>query len=288
MTSKNNLRGYSHEYLIAKKLIENAKESKLNNTETQKNIINHRKNLYEELSKNFPTEAEDIEFIATKTVSQLPEAKGTVSFVEKSANGSDVYDVIYFDINNKTIKVSCKLSKMEDKAYRFNTKNYTFEKEMRILKNFFTAEDAIMQRTYLESLESKNSSVRDLQIELINSLKESLQTQNNQSYIMMKKLISEKFIGNGGYYKTLPNGDLLYYPLQDFSKDSINIESLSIETSETTISFKVDLLDDFNQIKQKYKISFRIKFKDGVKKIVKLNSFGYPSNIAATVKLEMI
>lgn len=283
--SRNVLRGYAHEFLVAEKIIEqNNAYASFSTSESQQNLYNIRLSYVHELRNNFPQEYAKIMLLAEKSASLLPLAYSTVDFVETSANGSDVYDVIYSDIDENLIKVSCKLAKMEDKAYRFSTENYVFNKEMVLLQSLFTEEDTIQGLSFQESLNNKGYSVRKLQYELVNSLKYSLINQSDQSYDMFMKLLSERFIGYGGFYKTLPNGEILYYPEQVIGEDSLLINVESVDSTHTTLLCEADLLDKNFSLKQKYLVSFRVKFKDGVNKPVRLNSHGYPTNISATVK----
>lgn len=287
--TRNVLRGYAHEFLVAEKIIEeNNSYASFSHTETQQKLHNIRLSYTNELYNSFPQEYTKIVSLAEKSASLLPLAYSTVDFVETSANGGDVYDVIYLDIDRNPVKVSCKLAKMEDKAYRFSTEGYIFDKEMELLQSLFTEKDVLSKNTFKEALSNKGYSVIKLQTTLVNSLKSSLINQADQSYDMFMKLLSERFVGNGGFYKTLPNGDVIYYPEQIIGEDRFVIDTNNLTTTSTTLKCEADLLDKNNVLKQKYAISFRIKFKDGVNKPVRLNIHGHPTNISATVKTVLL
>lgn len=289
MTAKNVLRGYSHELFVAEKLIEYSDgKAYVDDSLVQQKLLTNRKRHSEELLSSFPSDYKKITQLTEKHVAHLPQAYGSVKFTETSANGGEVYDVMYQDVSGDFVKVSCKLSKMEDKAYRFSSEDYILDKETDFLKMLFTQDDVSNGLTFAEALAQKDYTVGKMQSVLVNSIAESLLSKSDQTYDMFMKLLSDRFIGVGGFYKTLPNGGVLWYPENVVGKDTLHIVDESIVTTRTTVKFRVRLVDEFDVLKQLYDVSFRVKFKDGVRKPVRLSSSGYPTNVAATVKTVLV
>lgn len=286
--SKNILRGYSLEYLTALHLIQQSENGIWGTTDIQKRLLGMRKEYYDFLLCDYPADASKMNKLAITVAGNLPEAKSEVNFVETSANGSEVYDIIYESIQDEIIKLSCKTSKMEDKSYRFNTADYIFDKEIEYLSSLFTQEDMDNKLSYADALARNNLTVRKMQSYIVQSLAEACRKKSGQTYDMMMKLISERFIGSGGYYKNLPNGSILFYPAHDSQSDIVNIVVDTISTTPTSVLMQVELYDEQMTLKQKYDMMLRVKFKDGVKKPVRLNSFGHPGNIGATIRLTLL
>lgn len=285
---KHILRGYSLEYLIALYLPELSSSAYISNQKTQEALTSGRKAHYEDLKQAYPGDAVKIEQMARKVVGNLPKADGEIRFVEVAANGSDVFDVIYRSVEGELIKLSAKTSKTEDKSYRFNTSDYLFDDITAYLSTIFTSHDMEQGFSYADVLQREGLTVRNVQAHIVKTLGEAARRGEGQTYDMLMKLISEKFIGSGGYYKNLPNGSVLYYPQQFFGRDKVSILADSVSTTPTSVKMKISLNDENDILKQLYDLTFRVKFKDGVKKPVKVNQTGIVGNIGATIRLVMI
>lgn len=286
MAQSQSFRGSTHELFVAEEIINNSDgKAHFATSNTQTHVYNMRKDSIEKISEQ---DIPKIRKVAQITADLLPKAVGEVLFTEKSANGGYVYDVLYSDKKGDPVYLSCKLSNIEDKAYRFNTLEYNIDNCNNYLKSIFNQEKVDRGLSFAEALIEENLKVSDIQKALISEIESSiLSDETNQTFEMIMKLIDERFIGHGGYYKTLANGSIIYYP-ENKATNTFVIDKSTVEKKRhTTIVFDVDMYDENNNFIQKYALSFRVKFKDGVNKPIKLNSEDTPSNIAATVGLKL-
>lgn len=286
----NTERGFTHEYLIIQLLCLKYDTAYTSNTITQKKCLQNRKAYHDNMKTKHPIIYKKIFSLASTTIELLPQPFGEVLCVEQSANGNEVADVFYRDKRGKRIAISCKLTSTEDKTWRCNTNDYLIPTIHQHNQKFFTQENQENNTTFLQSLQEKNYTVNMLQKDLVNITKNIITTENKNSedYIMLMKIIRERVIGHGDYYKTLANGDIIYYPEQK-EDDILHINKNTIRTTPTTILFTISLYDNSQKLKQLYDVSFRFKFKDGKNKPVKLHKINQgPSNIATTIRLTLL
>lgn len=273
---------WQRKYSLSVKILEVFSQS-----EKQQNLIEIRKHHVELLEKEYPNELKELQELAYRTSQQMPIVYGELLFTYVSANGNEVYDFLYHNKDGKRIAVSCKLSSMEDKSYRFSAYNYSISYVADYLKDIFPLRFSHM--SYEERLSSLGLSVSDLQYEISCRLVEILNTKApEEDFMIIEKLCRERFIGRGGYFKTLKTGKLIFYP-ELLDSDTIKIVSGSPQIiSNSSISFLVDIFDVNKLFKQRYSIKFRSKFKGGKKKSISHNKFGVPNNIAGTIQINLL
>lgn len=277
-------RGYAHEYQLAEYI------SKMSNgkawiDQSNAGILKTRKDYFDSIKEENPEEAAELSEWASNSAKLLPPAVGPVMFTETAANGDEVYDVIYRDKTGKHIKVSAKLAETEDKAYRFNTQGNLLQSSVKNLEKAYAGVE-VGKDTHEEALAKNGYTVSSLQQEMVQDLAQGLK-EKNEDYDTLLRLTDESFIGRGGYVKTLPNGYLRDYPLKEDGDTVELVNPENIRNDKTSIYYDVALKNKDGEVKQRYAVQFRIKYKDGKSKPVKVNSTGVPNNIAATVSLKL-
>lgn len=277
-------RGYAHEYKLADFI------AKMSNGEAwidQSNvgILKTRKDYFDSIQEDNPEEAAELSEWASNSAKLLPKASGPVMFTETAANGDEVYDVIYRDSKGKFVKVSAKLAETEDKAYRFNTQGNLLQSSVKNLAKAYEGAEVGVD-SHEEALAKNGYTVSSLQQEMVQDLAEGMKNKA-EDYDTLMRLTDESFIGRGGYVKTLPNGYLRDYPLKEDGDTIELVNPENIRNDKTSIYYDVALKNKDGEVKQRYAVQFRIKYKDGKSKPVKINATGVPNNIAATVSLKL-
>lgn len=289
--SKRLYRGFAHELEVAESVInESGGEAYFASSPVQERLQSVRRRYLDLIMKDSPDEASEILRLAVSAAEKLPHAYGPVSFVEVSANGGEVYDILYGDKEGNIIPVSCKLSEMEDKSYRFNSSDFIIPSVDSFSRSLFTPDDVSSHRSFFSALERHGMGVADVQREVVGIMEKALlEGEGNEDAEMILKLTSERFIGHGGFWKTLSDGNIRFYPRQ-CDNDVLTVVDGSVRTTPTSLVYVVALMDMDAQsrLKQLYKVNFRVKFKDGINKPVKLSRLGSPSNLAGTITLTLL
>lgn len=287
----NMLRGMGLEYKLAEELIrQGGSKARYFTSKPQRRLRHHRKAYYTELAEHHPDDFDEINEMAEKSVANLPKATGRIAFVTENANGSEVYDLIYESAeapnNEKRVKLSAKTSTMEDKAYRFSTRGWELPEVVEYSRNFLSQSDVEAGRSYTEALERHGMTTRDFQEGVVQQMATSLKDENSGVAKVMQRLTSERFIGSGGYFKNLPNGAVRWYPKQD-DTDTVVIDRSTVQSDTVKLFYDADLVDAAGNVKQRYGVSFRVKFKDNPKYPVRVSEVGAPSAVAATIALDL-
>ena len=225
----------------------------------------------------------EIERKARISASILPVAKGEVCFTESDINPGEVYDFMYVSIDGERVKVSCKFVEMEDKAYRFCTNNYRFFSVDRLNEDIFG--DYAGRRSYNDVLTGSGMSVPDYQEMVIGAMISTFKDEQSDDFDTLKRLTVERFIGSGGYYKTLNDGGVRYYPEMDKER-GVSIKEIQ-KISHNKFSY-LCLFKSLDGETHEYRITFRVKFKDGKNKKVAFTREGAMRNIAATVTIDLL
>lgn len=270
--------GYGYEYCIFSHLISAGSTPEISSLKK----IESRKTHYDTLQESKRTY---LSLLAQKVIDNLKShislenSQFHVPLMEN--NRSDVYDVTILNGSSK-INLSIKSNdKVEDKAYRFTDSSYPLENNLQYMRNIlfdlnksgFSIEDA---------LKEKEMSVGNFIHQNSLILENTLKNEHSPDHQVFKNLCFERLIGKGGYFKTLKNGELRFYPDTSLA-DNIKIEDV-IRTTNTTVKFKLMFFQN-SVLLQSYVLDFRIKFKDGKNKPVNFNTKGAMSNIAATVRI---
>lgn len=93
-------------------------------------------------------------------------------------------------------------------------------------------------------------------------------------------------VGKFHQFKNLPTGKVRYYPLQE-ETDTVRIDTATVRADGNKVLYDAELLDKDGNLKQRYGVSFRVKFKDGKDKPVRVSEDGAPANLAATIALKL-
>lgn len=280
--------GYTHEYLVAQAIINNSSCAQWGQDGTQQQLQQARMTHLNNLSQESPHRVDSLTSKAYTTSTLLPSAHGDVQFTEASVNPGEVYDVLYYDVHNNPIRVSCKTSTVEDKSYRFSTQQYGFREVNEYLRTLFTPEDQQQGTSYRDVLRRNNVTVHDLQQHIVTMLGQSLRSpRQNQTRDMMKRLTNDQFVGRGDYYKTLRDGSVVYYPKNDRSTH-FTIHPDSVHMRNPAVEYTATMLNTREEVMRQYHITFRVKFKDGVDKPVQLSQQGTPTNLGATVTVDLV
>lgn len=283
---KNTHRGYAHEYLMARAIIEHSDNARFSQDEKQVALKEIRKGYADALREKSASEDMSIYEIAQEAAGYLPQAQGEVLFTETNANGGEVFDILYHDVDGKRIALSCKLSEMEDKSHRFSTADYRIPPIENLNRDMFShAYEKGM--SYEQALQEKEMTTQGYYDLLLLQLEETLANGPDSWRDTLLSLTSERFIGNGGYYKTLNNGGIRYYPTNEES-DTLTLVPDSISRKGATITYRVQNTNAEGEVKQVYEIRARTKFKDGIKKPIKVSKDGSPGNISLSVDISLL
>lgn len=245
----------------------------LSRDESQWDLIETRRKYARTLEEKYYDEYEELIDNAKHAVSLLPVSHSDVFFVEKAANGNEVYDISYTS-HGKKIKVSCKTKELEDKGYLFNTNDYIFKNVDIMNRKIFSDKKTTIHDSLLKMYKNEEdyfNSITDLLLE----------KENIDLWI---KLSNDRFIGHGDYYKTIDNGNVRYYP-ENLDDDHIEISRLH-KVNKNTIQYYAFLKNDVS-IKQKYHITFKIRFIKNKKTLVSFDKNNSPKILGASVVLSL-
>lgn len=280
-------RGYAHEFELASAII-GVSEGRATSSSMgpQPELWECRRRRRDEVRSATPDEYADILALAQMSARLLPRAMGPVSFVEVNANGGEVYDILY-DGDDDLVKVSAKLADTEDKAYRFNSSEFIIPTADAYLRTIFTKEDAVAGTRFVDVLERRGMTVLDLQNALTSILEDVINGDDGgDDRDVVRRLTSSRIVGVGGYWKTLGNGGVRWYPLAADGEVGLVGGSAHRDGSGRSLYWSAILVKGDNPVIE-YDIKFRVKFKDGVTKPVKVSATGSPSNIAATISMTL-
>lgn len=280
-------RGYAHEFELASAIVSVSEGMALTpSTGPQPELWERRRRRRDEVRSATPAEYADILARAQMSALLLPRATGPVSFVEVNANGGEVYDIIYDD-DDDVVKVSAKLSDTEDKAYRFNSSEFIIPTADAYLRTIFTRVDALTGSSFAEVLSRRGMTVLDLQNALTSLLADAVNGDaDSEDVAVIKRLTADRIVGVGGYWKTLGDGGIRWYPPTLDADIALVGGSARRDGSGRSLYWSAVLVDGDNPVIE-YDIKFRVKFKDGVTKPVKVSATGSPSNIAATISMTL-
>lgn len=277
LVSNNIARGYSLEYYVAKEL-----SRRYNVDIVEDEAFYYRKRIAREYEDIESYKAKRLNNLALKVVNNIPAPFSDISFVQSSFNHGEVYDVIYQDASGKDVKLSVKTKNIEDKAYRFSTKDYILVAVQSYLQKLFSD----FSETYAQALSRNSMSTSDLARNVLEMLEDILLDDNHPDNNTFFKLIENSFIGNGGFYRNDKYGNVVYFP-ENPHNGMLEIDKDSVHIQRNHLIFNVATYDDYGDRIQNYTIDIRLKFKDGQNKIVSHTPEGYVKNYAATVKVNM-
>jgi hypothetical protein len=290
------LRSQAHEYLTAQHIVDvSNNETVFSSHPLQQEKRDKYAFMAHYLKTAHPTMYSAIVESVKESVAKLPKpGKGYVSFVEQDANSGQVWDVKYVDETGSEVFVSCKLSSMEDKAYRFNTANYALPQIQSLLENIFTLNKVPLKNSnneilsYEEAIQLHNTTRVAIQREVIAIFDKVLREpqKNAIDYAVFEKLIKERFVGVGNYWKIDHKGNAIFYPPRS-NNDDLQIDSESITLNDRNIYFNITLTNLTTNQETRYAVAMRVKMKDNPNKKISANSHGV-SNWAATVKLTLL
>ena len=153
------LRSNVHEMLLLEALMSKGNNIVLlqNSFQKNKHLENVRdlKDLKEVSYKSFL----EIEGFVEEAVKVLPTPKHNtfIEYVSKSANGDNVWDIKYTsDIKDEY--VSCKLARVEDKAYRVATQNYSLPKLVSKMQEIYINKE--LKQTHFEYAQKNKISIK--------------------------------------------------------------------------------------------------------------------------------
>lgn len=254
------VKGYAYEYAVAYHLEDVSEGSAhISREDNQIELAETRREHYRFLEEKYPKDFQVINAMAQEVTEVLPTPVNDIFFVESTNNFGEVYDIYYYDKDNTKIKVSCKTKEVNDKTYSLCNKNYKLESIENLLDNSTLVPDMSNQ----EYLISNN-----LVEKICSSLYDLMQDNQSDDYNTFVELNSSHVIGNGGYYKTLPEGGIRYYP-ENCSGSSFTISNIS-KTSKN-VSYQLSMFSSKDDYEQKYlvKVSPALKVaKNGKIKIV--------------------
>lgn len=278
LVSNNVARGYTLEYYVAKELSLRHGVRIIDD-----NAYKYRKKITREYESDETIKSSQLLKLSSKIVDNMPIAASDISFVQSSFNHGEVYDVIYKDEEGKDIKLSVKTKNIEDKAYRFSTKNYILVSIQSYLQELFSD----FSKTYAQSLSERSMTTDDLAKNVVSLLKDILLDETHPDNNTFFRLIENSFIGNGDFYRNDQYGNIVYFPVNPHNGRLI-VDENSVVIKGNHLVFNVITRNDNGDKIQEYSVDIRLKFKDGQNKIVSHTPEGYVKNYAATVKVNMI
>lgn len=278
LISNNVARGYTLEYYVARELSLKHGVSIIDD-----NAYKYRKKITSEYESDEPIKSSQLLKLSSKIVDNMPTAASGISFVHSSFNHGEVYDVIYKDEKGKDIKLSVKTKNMEDKAYRFSTKNYILVSIQSYLQELFSD----FSKTYAQSLSERSMTTDDLAKNVVFLLKDILLDETHPDNNTFFRLIENSFIGNGDFYRNDQYGNIVYFPFNPHNGMLI-VDENSVVINGNHLVFNAITRSDNGDKIQEYVVDMRLKFKDGQNKIVSHTPEGYVKNYAATVKVNMV
>lgn len=278
LVSNNVARGYTLEYYVAKELSLRHGVRIIDD-----NAYKYRKKITREYESDETIKSSQLLKLSSKIVDNMPTAASGISFVQSSFNHGEVYDVIYKDEKGKDIKLSVKTKNMEDKAYRFSTKNYILVSIQSYLQELFSD----FSKTYAQSLSERSMTTDDLAKNVVFLLKDILLDETHPDNNTFFRLIENSFIGNGDFYRNDQYGNIVYFPFNPHNGMLI-VDENSVVIKGNHLVFNAITRSDNGDKIQEYVVDMRLKFKDGQNKIVSHTPEGYVKNYAATVKVNMV
>lgn len=254
--------------------------------ENSRESLNYRKSLIHKL----PTETQDELYEQaqrlTVTVPELSAVYGwdivpgsVIEIVQDESGRSKVYDLLIFtESRPEPFELSVKTNHtVEDKSYRFNTKWYAFP-AVNDYVNSVVGDNP--QGSWEDVLHGEGVTVSDFLSNVTDSMVYTVGDPSTPDYEMLSTLTSERFIGDGGYAKTLSGGGTRWYPERPSGNPEIrNV----VKTRPSTFTYDAVYSTDEGYVT--YTIDFRVKFKDGKSKPVRINTQGAPANLSATVRI---
>lgn len=200
-----------------------------------------------------------------------------IDIVSDESGRSKVYDILVHTATREDpLELSIKTNhSAEDKSYRYNIENYTLDAAIEytdsVLGNNPTG-------TWVEALSNAGLTVNKFHENVTTALMEALEDPNDPTTDMFARLTAERFVGDGGYMKTLSKGGIRWYPPSEGVPTIQNVQRLRPKV------FQFDAVYQTNEGEVTYRLDFRTKFKDGQKKPVRFNAYG-PANLAATIRI---
>lgn len=274
------LRSNVHEMLLLEALINKGKNIILLQDSFQKekhsNNLKDLKELKESHYQNFL----EIQKFVNEAVKLLPTPKDNTSieYVSKSANQDNVWDIKYYS-KNKAEYVSCKLARVEDKAYRLSTQDYSLPLLTDKMKEIYLKR--LPGETHSEYAQKHKVSINSIQNSITECLIKIIKNENIQDNKILLRILKERFIGKGDFWRVTKD-KVEYFNLYSLNNLKYYDDPFKNKTG-TTVTFKVK-----DQItNQEFIISMRAKLKDGKDKPIIFNSVSI-TNWAFTVKIEEI
>lgn len=200
----NLIKGYAFEYAVAYYLEEKSSGcAHIAHTDQQIDLSATRREYYRYLQDNGKNSDEyhmfcEINSMAKNVAHLLPTPYGDISFVETTNNTGEVYDIYYKDRSDELIKVSCKTREVSDKSYSFSSGLLHCDNILEIMNKYHVDSKLYSD---LKHNEFFAADIIHTIYDYACSFPQEFATFN--SHIV---------IGNGGYYKTIPDGTVRYYP----------------------------------------------------------------------------
>lgn len=236
MTMNMNLiKGYAFEYAVAYYLEEKSSgDAHIAHTDQQIDLSATRREYYRYLQNNDKNSKEyhmfcEINSMAKNVACLLPVPYGNISFVETTNNTSEVYDIYYNDRSDELIKVSCKTREVSDKSYSFSSGLLHCDEILDIMDKYHDK-----SKLYIDLKHNKNFVADIIQAIYDYACFYPQDFAEFNSHIV---------IGNGGYYKTIPDGTVRYYP-KNSGTSSLLQDSIYIDFVNNSLCYTIQVEND--------------------------------------------
>lgn len=227
MPNKQVVRGYAYEYLVAQALIDASQfHPYLSEDDAQWDITHTRRKYARQLEDQHREEYLELQSLAGKVALNLPAATGEIQFTPKAANDAEVFDIRYQTSGDRWVKVSCKTREVVDKTVPLCTNGFDFTAINEYNRKIFPPDTP---GSYLDHIHA--SGQRSV-AEYLHNVASILTYGEQDTVAMLHKITRERFIGNGGYYKTLDDGGVRLYP-ELHSDDVLTIENINLVGNHT-------------------------------------------------------
>lgn len=278
------IRGYAYEYALARSL-EDVSDgiAEISHTDQQIDLSDTRREYYWLLHDESHHDFVDIVSMAENHASLLPVPVGEICFVETTNNHGEVYDIRYTSQGGETVKVSCKTKEVADKSYSISSQRYPLSglQDMcrKITANIQedTTYDDLMN-LYPHLFADISKYIQDL---IIN------RSEDSADYKMFMRVNDEHLVGSGGYYKTLPDGRIRYYPENTEGTRFYIEDDKATITPGGAVCYTLVMVSGKDDHHLKYSVSLSPGWKTGRKNKVKITKSGVPKGIVLNFAMKV-
>lgn len=276
------LKGYAYEYALAKHLEDvSGGRALISHDDKQLDLSSTRREHYRELEENHGDVFNEIDNMAKHHSTLLPQPSGDICFVETTNNAHEVYDIYYHDKNDQFIKVSCKTKEVFDKSYSLNSNKYPLEELNHIVISYMMNSQDV---THKEFMENNPNFMTDM-VECIYNVLENGETQGDE-YMSLLLLCSEHVVGNGGYYKTIPDGGVRYYP-ENHDGSVFYIQDGSVRKKDLSLSFVFVIVSPHDGFEQNYIITVSPGWKNNMSSSIVKTKNGFPKGLVLNFSMKL-